>query len=680
MVAQVTALEGSGDGATTPRMLTFALPPIESAFTMPFQLFTFIRTLGLSLAAICAASHAVANSPACASPAPPEAIQQTVVVPLPSDADPTSRPRNSTTIALSVLLPARCPGEVFPVVLHSHGYGGTRVSTLAANGELPTSLPLFPAVTQLAQTLPFHGYVVISFDQRGHGESKPANGGGHARIIDPALETQDARAIVDWAYDNAERFGIQRQTGTGIAKDIKVGTLGVSYGGGFQLPLAALEPRIDTIVPVGTWHDLMYSLLPGDAVKLGFDGLLCLLGVNVGGVQNTPVVASLCNQVNVNNPTAFNIRSRANLVSALNRPTTQPRKVSDNELADFFTRHGMGYFQAQERAGRPWGFKEAQARLRKVPALFIQGNRDNLFNLTEAYWNQRYFEAAGGDVRLLSTEGGHMNPLAYQTEGNSNCGNLAGIPAVLAWFDQHLKGVPSDTARAIPKVCLSVADTVGAPMAAAAGVALNEVPVGSLSGPGAMGARLSSLNARVPALATQPVFVKVATVRGAGQVMAGIPTVASLEVAPTPGALQATNAFVGVGIVRGGKTILVDDQVTAFGVGSHTSNRNSQKLGPVLLPGVGERLQDGDEVGLLFYPQHVQYASVVSAVGLSGATGLFNVVAGSTGADGAAIPPIASSLEPALGLFYNNPYTVKATGIELPIFKPGLYPGSRLLR
>lgn len=631
--------------------------------------------LAMSLLGVGSVAHAAPHTPACASPAPAEAVQQTLVVALPSDADPTSNPTPTTTIALTVLLPARCPGDSFPVVLHSHGYGGTRVKTLAANGDLPSAQPMFPAVTALAQTLPYHGYVVISFDERGHGESKPANGGGQARIIDPALETQDARAILDWAHDNAGRFSIQRQTGTGLAKDIKVGSLGGSYGGGFQLPLAALDPRLDTIVPVGTWHDLLYSLLPGDAVKLGFDGLLCLLGVNVGGVQNTPVVAALCNQVNINNPTAFNVRSRDNLVAALNRPTTQPRKVSDAELSDFFHRHGMGYFQAKQQAGQPWGYGESQAVLRKLPALFIQGNRDNLFNLTEAHWNQRYFQAAGGDVRLITTEGGHMNPLAYQTEGTTDCGTVAGIPAVLAWFDQHLKGVNSDTVRAIPKVCISVADTVGAPAVTPVGLALNQVPVGSLSGRGAVPAKRASLSASVSSLATRPVFVPVTTIRGSGQVLAGIPTVASLQVTPGLGAIQATNAFVGVGIVRAGQTILVDDQVTAFGVGSHTSNRNSRKAGPVLLPGVGERLQDGDQVGLLFYPQHIQYASVVSAVGLTGLPGLVNVVASS---GGVAIPPITSSLEPALGLFYNNPYTVLATGVELPILTPGSYPGSQL--
>ncbi len=645
---------------------------------MSINTFKPFHLVGACILASAASSHAAGPNAKCTVPTPPEVINQTVVVQQASDTDKTSRPSASTTIALSVLLPARCPGEVFPVVLHSHGYGGTRIRTLAPNGDLPSAQPLFPAVTQLAQTLPHHGYVVISFDQRGHGESRPANGGGQARIIDPAVETQDARAILDWAHDNAERFSIQRETSRGIAKDIKVGTLGVSYGGGFQMPLAALDERIDTIVPVGTWHDLLYSLLPGDAVKLGFDGLLCLQGVTVGGVQNTPVVAALCNQVNINNPTAFNVRSRANLVSALNQPTTQPRKVSDAELADFFTRHGMGYFQAQQAAGKTWGFGEKLARLRKVPALFIQGNRDNLFNLTEAYWNQRYFANTGADVRLLSTEGGHMNPLAFQTEGGSDCGAVKGIPAVLAWFDQHLKGINSDTVSGIPTVCLSVADTTNAPNSPSAGVALKEVPVGTLSGTGALPARLEKLNVRVSALATQPVFVKVATIQGEGHVLAGIPSVDSLTVTPALGALQATNAFVGVGIVRGGRTILVDDQVTAFGTGVHNGNRNSQKAGPVLLPGVGERLQDGDQVGLLFYPQHVQYAAIVSAVGLTGTTGLLNVLANSSGADGVAVPPITSSLEPVLGLFYNNPYSVKASGVGLPIFKPGTYPDSRI--
>ena len=78
--------------------------------------------------------------------------------------------------------------------------------------------------------------------------------------------------------------------------------------------------------------------------------------------------------------------------------------------------------------------------LRPVPALFLQGNRDVIFNLTEAYWNWQYFRDAGGDARLLSNEGAHMNPLANQLEGDAGCGAVSGLDAALGWLDVHLRG------------------------------------------------------------------------------------------------------------------------------------------------------------------------------------------------------------------------------------------------
>ncbi|MGQ3058589.1 MAG: alpha/beta fold hydrolase, partial [Nevskia sp.] len=266
----------------------------------------FLRSIPCALALIlagCGSSDNLATprppTAACASPTPAQAIDRSLVVDLPSDSDPSTDPTPTSTLHYTLLLPARCPEDRFPVVLHSHGYGGSRLKALAASGDLSAvrNAPHFPSIEQLAAALPFHGYAVISFDQRGHGDSAASS---NARIIDPLLETQDSRRLLDWAYDNADTFNFERQTGTGIAKDLKVGTLGVSYGGGFQMTLAALDPRIDTIVPNGTWNNLLYSLLPGDAVKLGFDGLLCLLGAT-GGVVNTPVVAALCNQVGPGN-------------------------------------------------------------------------------------------------------------------------------------------------------------------------------------------------------------------------------------------------------------------------------------------------------------------------------------------------------------------------------------------
>lgn len=618
----------------------------------------------------------------CASPLAPQAVDYALTDDIPTDTDATANPSPTSTIAYTVLLPKRCAGDRFPLVLQSHGYGGNRLKTLAADGTLHPELPHFPSIDALVQALPYHGYVVISFDERGHGDSTNAN----ARIIDPAAEVQDARRILDWAYDHGDQSFALHDDATGIAKDLRVGTIGYSYGGGFEMPLAALDARIDTIVPNGTWNDLLYSLLPGDGVKLSFDGLLCLLATTAStsampntGVKNTPLVATLCNQVGVQGPTASTLRTRADLVAAMGRPTAMPRSATEAEINDFFYRHGTRYFETQQAAGKPWGFGETSARLRPLPALFLQGNRDTLFNLTEAYRNAAYFEAAGGDVRVLSTEGGHMNPLANQLEGPANCGKLSGVDTILAWFDARLKGMVSAGFDSIPPVCLSIADTpVSSTTATAysdyniapAGLFLDAIPVGSLSGTGGVPAQRATLTAAVAAGATAPTFVPVATIAGGDKVLAGIPRVGKISVTAGTGAVQPAVAYVGVGIVRGGKTLLVDDEVTPFVAGDHTSNRGVNNT-VIELPGVGEKLQDGDQVGLLFYASQVQYSAVISASNAPGATNIANT------ALGASIPPVTSAIDLS-ALNPPNPYNVTATQVELPILVPGQYPGSRL--
>lgn len=267
-----------------------------------------------------------------------------------------------------------------------------------------------------------------------------------------------------------------------------------------------------------------------------------------------------------------------------------------------------------------------------------------------------------------------MNPLANQTEGTGNCGAAIGVNAALAWFDHYLKGLNTADFAAIPRVCLMVDDTVGAPSVPSVGVTLGSFPVGSLSGSGAVPAKAATLSATLTDLTINPVFVPVTTISGSGQVLAGAPTIGKLVVTRGTGAVptQSTNAFVGVGILRGGKTILVHDQVTAFTEGTHTANDNVGEDPAILLPAVGAQLQDGDQVGLLFYPQHIQYAAVLSAVGLGGSTGIIDTLFG------VSIPPVTSALNPVLGLLYVDPYGVSASDVELPIFTPGVYAGSQL--
>ncbi len=264
----------------------------------------------------------------CASPLPVQAVDHSLTVNVPSDLDPTASPTPTptTVIDFTVLLPQRCPGQSFPMVLQSHGYSGKRERAAGPDGTLDPTERHFDAVKTLVRALPYRGYVVLSYDERGHGTSAPGQAAHNARIIDPAAETQDAIALLDWAYENPALSFVQQENGTGVAKDIRVGTIGASYGGGFEMPLALLDRRIDAIVPNGTWNNLLYSLLPGDGLKLGFGSLLCTLALQ-NNVNNTPLVANLCNLVRAPCPCARAPTSRARPPHPLRcrdrRPTTR---------------------------------------------------------------------------------------------------------------------------------------------------------------------------------------------------------------------------------------------------------------------------------------------------------------------------------------------------------------------
>jgi ABC-2 type transport system ATP-binding protein len=261
---------------------------------------------GSSASAVADAGTGSASA-SCSNPLPVQAVDVEITVNVPQDFDPLFNPAPTTEVFFSVLLPARCPADRFPVVLHSHGYGGSRFTQAAADGTLYPADTGFKSMDEMVPALPYHGYIVISFDERGHGQSQPQNGGGYARMIDPAAETQDARAILDWAFDHADQYAIQTETNSGIAKDIRVGTVGYSYGGAFQLPLAALDARIDAIVPDSTWHSLPNALMPEDAVKQSWLQILGIFaqtpsaGAQVGTI-NTPMMQSALGVAGIGDP------------------------------------------------------------------------------------------------------------------------------------------------------------------------------------------------------------------------------------------------------------------------------------------------------------------------------------------------------------------------------------------
>ncbi len=298
-------------------------------------------------------------------------------------------------IAFTVHEPALEEGETVPLILHSHGWAGTRASQ--ASG----------LVGDLVEAC----YGVVSIDMRGHGDS-----GGQAHVHHPDHEIQDVIGILDWAEDE---LGWIAHDEDGVL----VGAIGGSYGGGYQLLTAAHDDRLDAIAPDMTWNDLPYALAPNGAIKSVWVDLL--YGAGTAQAELAPFIHQGYAWAQ-----AFNA-------------------FPSGELPGEPDVHGMFVDSS------PSTYPDAI----DVPTLLIQSLDDTLFNLNQAAWNADQIREAGqDDVHLLTYKGGHIvhTDGTLPSEAPLSVG-LQPAPAetactdpdqaVIAWYDWQLKGQdPADLA------------------------------------------------------------------------------------------------------------------------------------------------------------------------------------------------------------------------------------------
>ena len=508
---------------------------------------------------------------------------------------PNANADGKTFISANVFVPAYTTGQTFPVVLHSHGWGGAKEGT--------------PRGTGLPTVLANEGYIVVSFSERGWGDTE-----GEIRIMDPAYESQDAKAVIDWLVAEAAAGRLPvKMDGPG---DPRIGTYGGSYGGGFQLNLAAEDPRVDALAPDITWHDLRYSLIPNGLVKAGWGNLLCAVG------QARP------------NRDEFLIKACDALPGASSSVRTKEGiETVVTGFHDFVFRNGMVYYK--ETGASPVAGSGYARRM--PPVLLTQGMRDNLFNGLEAAHNYKFLSSISPDVRLFTHQSGHLNPTVSQASGPQTCGpiNLIGNAQAVtrAWFKRYLKD-DLTALNGLPRVCIS--------LEANKAVVLDTIPEGGVSyTAGLSGISITTQTAPPP---TNAMFKSLATISTAGQILAGIPRFNGVTVKcpiPAPGVCPPVTvaaepiALVGIGLKRGAAITLIDEQLTPIRTMGSPHTR-------VELPMIGEALNVGDEIGLLFYTVQGQY----------------KVEAASSG--GNAVPAAGP----------NDQYSISIGSVELPVFTP----------
>lgn len=419
-------------------------------------------------------------------------------------------------IAITIIEPTTfTEGASYPLILHSHGYGGSRQTTRPESGVMRRLLDA--------------GYGVISIDERGHGES-----GGTIRILDPAREGQDLLQVLDWAEENLEWLAYDpagQDTGFGRGNPI-VGAIGGSYGGGYQLLIYAIDAkhRLDAIAPDITWHDLRYSLFSGGVFKTFWATLLSGLGNAPPNTQDTQVNQGLAEGL------TMNTLSQENLDLLYQN---SPASHCNGENA--FTAGGA---------------------LTPIDAFITQSALDTLFNFNDAHDNFDCLRAQGGDVRLFTKAAGHG---IDSGDGSDACGDINRADATFAWFEDKLRGV-SGAADFIPEVCMMLGTAAGDAIEPA------DVPLGGTS------VTIDQQMVTATAAGLMPTAVPVFTAPAGGAVLAGVPT-AELEILdPLLGADGVGDPIVflalGVPDGNGGFTVFQNQYRPVRGYGSMSIELN----------------------------------------------------------------------------------------------------------
>ena len=248
-------------------------------------------------------------------------------------------------------------GERAPTVLVGPGYGKP--------GNTNPGADVSDAIG--AASLRNAGFNVVTWDPRGLGGS-----GGVVTFDSPDFEARDVQALLDYV-------ALQPEALLDAPGDPRAGMSGFSYGGAIQLVSAAIDRRIDAIVPEGSWHSLLTTFLRDGAVRAGWLAAIC------AGGEATAAAGGLM---------------AASPELKVGTTATELKLACAEALAT----GGVSSASRQWLADRGPG--ELVRRIR-APTLLLQGADDALFGLDEAIANHVPLRETGVPLKMIWYCGGH---------------------------------------------------------------------------------------------------------------------------------------------------------------------------------------------------------------------------------------------------------------------------------
>ena len=278
------------------------------------------------------------------------------------------------------------PGQTAPTILNGPALPLPGATNL--NGALLDDV-VTDAFGQVSiGTLRAAGYNVVTWDPRGEW-----NSGGVAELDSPDFEARDVSAIISWLATQPEV-----KLDDAATRDPRIGMVGASYGGGIQLVTAAVDHRVDAIVPTIAWHSLNSALYKGGAFK------------SSGGTLLSAALTLTLARVNPRIPPAIIYGDLTGMLAQGDQ--------------DLLTARGPGDLVKNITA----------------PTLLIQGTADTTFSLQEADDNAQALIANGVPTKVVWFCGGHglcLNNLLDLTDG------ALITQRTLEWLNRYVKGDPS---------------------------------------------------------------------------------------------------------------------------------------------------------------------------------------------------------------------------------------------
>jgi ABC-2 type transport system ATP-binding protein len=493
-------------------------------------------------------------------------------------------PTDGNTASFTVFEPTTVTaGQTYPIILTAPGWGSKRTPA--------SQQAAFRSGNSVYAKLLNAGYGVASLDQRGF--AGPGTNSGVVDVQDPNHTGPWELSMLNWMEVNVPWLAFSRSADGSLARTPVMGANGFSYGGLFEYMLLMNDDRkrLRAIVPEGAATDYNKSGTPNGVSKAWWNNVLASIVVSAGTTED-PALFNFMASDNTNPEVPAVVQQMFAYHSYENACAGTP-VTNDGDL-------GQGH----------------QLLAPAANILMMQGIRDHLFPVWSDYSGFQCASKLGGDVRYWTYQFGHNTGLAafpdddppYTPAGNDldkGCGSLQHDAAVIAWFNEKLKG-QANAAASIPKVCIS--------LTAGDGVALPSLTTGHAGTPFAVpstvvtvGNGTSNWRAYLAShgLLSAPSIVPLYTVPAGGNVLAGI---SHVEITATSSLTQPT-MFVGIGHLGAGKTQwdLVNGQVQPIqGTGALSFDT----------AGEGARLAPGDQVALLIFGDDQRFDSPVAPLTL----------------------------------------------------------------